>query len=82
MERINRQVVLANRPHGPLDATTTEIREVPVAPLEEGQALVVMESMKMQMQIRSPQAGRVASVHVQGGQQVDKGSLLVKVEAS
>jgi biotin carboxyl carrier protein len=48
--------------------------------VEEGQPLVVMESMKMQMQIRSTQSGRVASLHVQAGQQVDKGTLLVKVE--
>jgi biotin carboxyl carrier protein len=50
--------------------------------VEEGQPLVVMESMKMQMQIRSPQAGRVVSMHAKGGQQVDKGALLVKVEAN
>jgi len=47
--------------------------------VEEGQPLVVMESMKMQMQIRSTQAGRVASIHAEAGQQVDKGTLLVKV---
>jgi biotin carboxyl carrier protein len=48
----------------------------------EGQPLVVMESMKMQMQIRSPQSGRVASLHTQAGQQVDKGAMLVKVEVN
>jgi len=53
MERINRQVVLANRPHGPLDATTTEIREVPVAPLEEGQALVAVRYLSIDATIRT-----------------------------
>ena len=53
MERINRQVVLANRPHGPLDATTTEIRDVAVAPLEEGQALVAVRYLSIDATIRT-----------------------------
>jgi len=48
--------------------------------VEEGQPLLVIESMKMQMQIRSPFAGRIASLPVGPGQQVNKGQVLVKVE--
>lgn len=48
--------------------------------VEEDQPLVVIESMKMQMQLRSTQAGRVANLNAQPGQQVDKGALLVKIE--
>jgi biotin carboxyl carrier protein len=45
--------------------------------VEAGQTLVVLESMKMQMQLRSAIAGQVESVHVQKNQQVEKGALLV-----
>ena len=48
--------------------------------VEEDQPLVVMESMKMQMQIRSPQSGKVTCMQVKAGQQVEKGAILVKVE--
>lgn len=47
--------------------------------VEEGQPLLVIESMKMQMQMRSPLAGRVACLPVAAGQQVDKGQVLAQV---
>jgi biotin carboxyl carrier protein len=47
--------------------------------VEKGQAVVVMESMKMQMELRAPAAGLVEKVAVQPNTQVDKGTLLVKV---
>jgi biotin carboxyl carrier protein len=48
--------------------------------VEKNQTLVVLESMKMQMQLRSPRAGKVAKVAVQPGDQVEKGALLVQFE--
>jgi biotin carboxyl carrier protein len=48
--------------------------------VEKGQTLVVLESMKMQMQLRSPRPGKVAKVAVQSGNQVEKGALLVQFE--
>ena len=48
--------------------------------VEKGQTLVVLESMKMQMQLRSPCSGKIAKVAVQHGSQVEKGALLVKFE--
>lgn len=49
--------------------------------VEKGQTLVVLESMKMQMQLRSPAAGKVAAVGVNARAQVDKGAQLVRVSA-
>ena len=49
--------------------------------VEKGQAVVIMESMKMQMELRAPVAGRVGSITVQAHAQVDKGTLLVKITA-
>jgi len=48
--------------------------------VEEGDALLVQESMKMQMHLRAPCAGRVAQVPVAAGDQVGKGDVLVRVE--
>jgi biotin carboxyl carrier protein len=48
--------------------------------VETGQTLVVLESMKMQMQLRSPRPGKVSKVTVQSGCQVEKGALLVQFE--
>jgi len=47
----------------------------------KGQTLVVLESMKMQMQLRSPRDGKVMQVTVQAGSQVEKGATLVQFEA-
>jgi biotin carboxyl carrier protein len=48
--------------------------------VEKGQTLVVLESMKMQMQLRSPRPGKVTKVPVKPGSQVEKGALLVQFE--
>ncbi len=50
--------------------------------IEAGQTLLIQESMKMQMQLRSPCAGRVAEVRVVGGEQVGKDAPLVHISSS
>jgi glutaconyl-CoA/methylmalonyl-CoA decarboxylase subunit gamma len=50
--------------------------------VEEGQTLVVLESMKMQMQLRAPGAGRAQSVAVRAGDQVEKGIALVHIASA
>lgn len=47
--------------------------------VECGQVLAVIESMKMQMQIRAPIAGHVAKVNVQSGSLVEKGAVLMQI---
>jgi acetyl/propionyl-CoA carboxylase alpha subunit len=48
--------------------------------VEEGQALVVIEAMKMQNELKSPKAGRVARVVVGVGDAVGAGEVLAVVE--
>jgi biotin carboxyl carrier protein len=48
--------------------------------VEKDQTLVVLESMKMQMQLRSPRPGKVTKVTVRSGDQVEKGALLVQFD--
>lgn len=47
--------------------------------VDSGEPLVVLELMKMQMQLRSPVAGQVSRVAVSSRAQVEKGTLLVQV---
>ena len=48
--------------------------------VEAGQGLVVVEAMKMQNEMKSPQAGRVVEVHTQADATVAAGDILVVVE--
>jgi biotin carboxyl carrier protein len=46
----------------------------------EGQGVVVIEAMKMQNELKSPKAGRVARIGVAVGDTVGSGDVLVVVE--
>jgi pyruvate carboxylase subunit B len=46
-----------------------------------GQGLVVMEAMKMENELRAAGAGKVKAVHARAGEAVNKGALLVELEA-
>ena len=46
----------------------------------KGQGLIILEAMKMENEVASPCAGKVAALGVTSGQTVETGSLLVAVE--
>jgi acetyl/propionyl-CoA carboxylase alpha subunit len=48
--------------------------------VEEGQALLVIEAMKMQNELKSPKTGRVVKIAVGVGDAVGSGDVLVVVE--
>jgi acetyl-CoA carboxylase biotin carboxyl carrier protein len=48
--------------------------------VSEGQTLVVLESMKMEMPVEAPAAGRVASIAVTQGQAVEEGEVLLTLD--
>lgn len=58
-----------------------EVRVEPGQPVEAGQVVVVMESMKMELTIASPRAGTVAKVSCEAGVMVGLGDELVRLEA-
>ena len=46
----------------------------------EGQALVVLESMKMEMPVESPADGKVSKIAVAKGQAVEEGEVLLTLD--
>jgi acetyl-CoA carboxylase biotin carboxyl carrier protein len=45
--------------------------------VEEGQVVAILESMKMEMPVESPIAGRVTAIHVAPGRFVEEGESLM-----
>ena len=45
--------------------------------VSEGQTLVILESMKMEMPVESPAAGKVVSIAVAEGASVEEGAVLL-----
>ncbi|MFN9478717.1 MAG: biotin/lipoyl-containing protein [Betaproteobacteria bacterium] len=64
----------------PMPGLILEVSVKPGATVERGQALAVLDAMKMQNAIRSPRAGRIAQVFVAGGQSVAHGEPLLAFE--
>jgi acetyl-CoA carboxylase biotin carboxyl carrier protein len=48
--------------------------------VSEGDELVILESMKMEMPVESPCAGTVSEIRVEEGQSVEEGDVLVVLE--
>ena len=65
-----------------ITGTVWKILVRPGDPVAVEQTLVILESMKMEMPVESPEAGRVASVAVSEGASVDEGDLLLSLESS
>ncbi|OAI38647.1 hypothetical protein AYO38_01930 [bacterium SCGC AG-212-C10] len=63
---------------------TGSIKELLVAvgdSVTEGQELLFLESMKMEIPVESPSAGTITEILVEPPQPVDEGALLIRLEA-
>ena len=63
--------------------TTAVVWKVLVQPgdtVEDGDTVVILESMKMEIPIEAEESGTVAEVHVQPGDSVADGDALVTLE--
>jgi acetyl-CoA carboxylase biotin carboxyl carrier protein len=45
--------------------------------VSEGQTLVILESMKMEMPVEAPEGGKVSEIKITEGQAVNEGDVLV-----
>lgn len=61
----------------PLTGTITKILVELGADLQSGQVVLLLEAMKMEAEVRAPQAGRVVSIPVQVGDPVNAGDPLL-----
>jgi len=63
----------------PMPGVIIEMRVKENQPVEKGDVIAVMESMKMQMEIRAPSQGIVRRIPAKAGDKVEKGALLAQL---
>jgi biotin carboxyl carrier protein len=64
----------------PMPGLVVRINVQPGDTIHAGQGVIVVEAMKMENELKSPAAGRVARIHATVGQPVEKGAVLVVLE--
>jgi biotin carboxyl carrier protein len=64
----------------PLAGVVVEVHVQVGDEIEVGQALLVIEAMKMQNELQAPLAGAVTAVRVAAGERVEKGAVLVEYD--
>jgi biotin carboxyl carrier protein len=64
----------------PMPATVVAIKAGVGESVNEGDTVIVLEAMKMELPIKSPRAGRVKAVHCAKGDLVQPGVSLLEVE--
>lgn len=64
----------------PMSATVVRVHVTAGAQVQEGDALVVLEAMKMELPIRAPRSGVVTAVHCREGELVQPSTVLIDLE--
>jgi biotin carboxyl carrier protein len=64
----------------PMPAKVIDVLVRPGEVVTAGQPLILLESMKMQMEVKSPTNGMIEAVFVQAAAQVEKGARLVSIQ--
>ncbi|MET0593096.1 MAG: biotin/lipoyl-binding carrier protein [Polyangiaceae bacterium] len=62
-----------------ITGTVWKIEVKPGDSVDEGQTLIIIESMKMEMPVESPVKGKVEQIAVAEGQAVDEGAVLLTI---
>lgn len=65
--------------HAPMPGLIAVVAIAVGQSVAQGDTLVILESMKMQNELKSPIDGMVAAVHAEAGQAVDKNELLIEI---
>lgn len=66
--------------HAEITANVWQVRTEVGATVGEGDELVVLESMKMEIPVEAPVAGVVTAIHVKPDDQVTEGDLIATIE--
>jgi biotin carboxyl carrier protein len=64
----------------PMPATVVAMNTAPGKTVSEGETLIVLEAMKMELPIRAPRSGVVKAVHCAKGDLVQPGVNLLEIE--
>ncbi len=70
----------ATRARAPVAGKVTQVQVAAGDTVIEGQALVCVEAMKMEMWLTAQASGTIVALHVQVSDQVESGALLVEIE--
>jgi biotin carboxyl carrier protein len=49
-------------------------------PVAEGESILILESMKMEIPVEAPCAGRIAEIRVSEGQSIEEGAVLAVID--
>lgn len=75
-----RAAVVDHNLRAPMSATVIRVHVSVGSAVSEGDPLVVVEAMKMEMPLRAPHAGIVSAIHCREGELVPAGAVLVELE--
>ena len=64
----------------PMPATVVAINTAPGQPVSEGDTLIVLEAMKMELPIKAPRSGVVKTVNCAKGELVQPGVNLLELD--
>ena len=81
MQRRGGQIASSGEMRAPMPGLIVEVTVGTEQAVEQGDTLIILESMKMQNELKSPIAGVVRAVHAEAGQAVEKNALLVEIRA-
>ena len=79
MQRRGAQPTGSGEVHAPMPGLIVEVAVADAQAVKQGETLIILESMKMQNELKSPVDGVVRAVHVAAGEAVDKNALLVEI---
>ena len=71
------QAVTGEPVNAPLAGTVVKVLVQPGQVVAEGEAIIILEAMKMETSISAPNAGTIVAVKVQGGDSCTVGDVLV-----
>ncbi|MCD6321814.1 MAG: biotin/lipoyl-binding protein [Clostridiales bacterium] len=63
----------------PMPGTILDVKVAVGDTVEKGQALLILEAMKMENEIAAPEAGTVSSINVETGASVESGQLIASL---
>jgi acetyl-CoA carboxylase biotin carboxyl carrier protein len=62
-----------------ITGTVWKIEKQPGDEVAEGDTIVILESMKMEMPIEAPSAGKISAIKVKEGEPVDEGAVVAVI---